>query len=113
MATLRLFKALYLTPEEERGFGDLRSFQIDPELIKKTELIYTRTDNGYLYDCPVYQITMPIKLSTCWSSGARPFLNGPKKIVLLAGSYIYPFPEGHQVYGLDDWTRFEVTPIKE
>ena len=109
MATLRLFKALYLTSGDEDGFGGFRSFQIDPNLIIETGKTYRIVDNGYFYDCPVYQITIPIKLSTRWSGGARPFLNGPKKIDLPIGSYIYEFPPGHQVYGLDDWTRFKVT----
>lgn len=110
MSTEQLFSPLHLTPDEEKGFGGFRSFPIDQNLIKETEFTYTRVDyNGIYRDCQVYQTTKPIKLSTCWSGGARPFLNGPKKIDLPVSSFIYLIPEGHQIYSLDSWTRFNVT----
>ena len=110
MSTEQLFSPLHLTHDEEKGFGGFRSFPIDQNLIKETKFTYTRVDyNGIYRDCQVYQTTKPIKLSTRWSGGGRPFLNGPKKIELPAGSYVYLIPEGHQIYSLDSWTRFNVT----
>jgi len=114
MLKTTLFKALHLSSHEEKGFGEFRSFEINPSIIKDTNFTCSHVDNTGIYGgCRVYQTTSPIKLSTRWSGGGRPFLYGDKKIDLPAGSYIYAFPEGHQVYGLDHWTRFEVTPIKE
>jgi len=105
-----LFKPLHLSPDEEKGFGEFRSFEIDSSIIKETNLTCTHVDNTGIYrGRPVYQTTSPIKLSTRWSGGGRPFLCGDKIIVLPTGSYIYAFPQGHQVYDLDDWTRFKVT----
>lgn len=110
MLTQQLFSALHLTRDEETGFGEFRSFPIDQKLIKETKFTYTRVDsNGIYQDCPVYQITKHIKLSTRWSGGGRPFLYGDKKIDLPIGSYIYVFPPGHPIYSLDSWTRFNVT----
>jgi hypothetical protein len=40
MSTKQLF-SLSLSREEEDGFGEFRSFQIDPNLIKETEKTYT------------------------------------------------------------------------
>lgn len=108
MSTQQLF-SLSLSREEQDGFGEFRSFQIDPNLIKETGKTYTIVDKTGIYrNCPVYQITKPIKLSTRWSGEARSFSSGPKKIELPAGSSIYLIPEGHQIYKLDRWTHFDV-----
>jgi len=106
--TKQLFSAI-LSSDEESGFGGFRSFQINPELIEKTGKTYTRVDNTGVYqNCPVYKTNKPIKLSTRWNGAGRPFLFGPKKIELPAGSYVYLIPEGHQIYSLDQWTHFNV-----
>jgi len=98
-----------LTSDEASGFGDFRSFKASNNSIEKTELLHTRVDNtGVYHDCQVYRTTKPIKLSTRWSGGGRPFLYGPKKIELPIGSFIYLIPEGHQIYRLDSWTHFDV-----
>ncbi len=98
-----------LSSDEENGFGGFRSFNAPPNLIEITDKTYTRVDNTGVYrGCQVYKTNKPIKLSTRWSGGARPFLYGPKKIDLPIGSFIYLIPEGHQIYRLDSWTQFDV-----
>jgi len=103
---ISLFSAIFRTRIEE-VFGEFRSFQIDPDSIKKSGSTYTRVDNTGIYPgCPVYQTTVPINLSTDWDGAGRRFLSGTKKIQLPAGSHVYLIPEGHQIYSLDPWTRF-------
>jgi len=108
MKKSQLFSPI-LSREEDNGFGGFRSFQINPELIEKTGTTYTRVDNTGVYqNCPVYKTNKDIKLSTRWNGAGRPFLFGPKKIELPAGSPVYLIPEGHQIYSLDPWTHFNV-----
>jgi len=103
--TIQLFSEM-LSRKEEDTFGEFRSFKINPELIEKTGT-YTRVDNTGIYPgCPLYKTTIPIILSTDWDGAGRPFLSGTKKIQLAAGSSIYLIPEGHQIYSLGLWTRF-------
>lgn len=98
-----------LSSVEKDGFGEFRSFEVHPNSITKTNQTYNRVDNtGVHHGCQVYNTTKPIKLSTCWSGGGRPFLYGPKKIDLPIGSFIYLIPDDHQIYRLDSWTRFDV-----
>ena len=104
--SIQLFSAMFTTRKEE-VFGEFRSFKINPDSIKKSGSTYTRVDNTGIYPgCPVYQTTVPINLSTDWDGAGRPFLSGTKKIQLAAGSSIYLIPEGHQIYSLGLWTRF-------
>jgi hypothetical protein len=99
-----------LSSDEKKGFGGFRSFEAPLNLIEITDKTYTRVDNtGVYHGCQVYKTNKPIKLSTRWSGGARPFLYGPKKIDLPIGSFIYLIPEGHQIYRLDSWTQFDVS----
>lgn len=108
MSRIQLFSP-FLSGLEEKGFGEFRSFKIDPNLIKETGKTYTRVDKtGIHRNCPVYEIIMPLKLSTGWNGAGRPFLYGPKKIDLPVGSFIYLIPDDHQIYRLDLWTRFNV-----
>lgn len=108
MARNELFSS-FLSSNEEYGFGGFRSFKAPNDSIEITDKTYTRVDNtGVHHGCQVYQTTKPIKLSTHWSGGGRPFLYGPKKIELPIGSFIYLIPEGHQIYRLDSWTHFNV-----
>ena len=103
---INLFSAMLSRKEV---FGGFRSFQIDPEIIKELGTTYTRVDNTGVYrGCPVYQTTSRINLSTDWDGAGRPFLFGTQKIELPAGSHVYLIPEGHQIYSLDPWTRFNV-----
>lgn len=108
MSRIQLFSPV-LSRIEKDGFGEFRSFEAPPDSIQKTDTTYTRVDNtGVYYDCLVYQTTKPIKLSTRWNGGGRPFLYGPKKIDLPVGSFIYLIPDDHQIYRSDSWMRFHV-----
>ena len=105
--TIQLFSAI-LSRKEEDIFGGFRSFE-SSYLIKESEETYTRVNKTGVYrGCPLYKTTIPIILSTDWDGAGRPFLSETKKIELPAGSYVYLIPEGHQIYSLDPWTRFNV-----
>lgn len=107
--TKKFFFSPFLSRPEKEGFGDFRSFQIHPDFIKETGKIYTLVDNTGIHpNCPVYEIIKPIKLSTSRNGEGRPFLPGPKKKELSAGSFIYLIPYNHKIYTLDSWTRFDV-----
>jgi hypothetical protein len=104
--TIQLFSAMFTT-RYEKVFGKFRSFKINPDFLIESGSTYTRVDNTGIYPgCPVYQTTVPINLSTDWDGAGRLFLSGTKKIELPAGSHVYLIPEGHQIYSLDSWTRF-------
>ena len=103
-----LFSAM-LSKKQEEVFGEFRSFPIDPEIIKELGTTYTRVDKTGVYrGCPVYKTTKPITLFTDRDGAGRPFLFGTQKFELPAGSPVYLIPEGHQIYSLDPWTRFNV-----
>jgi hypothetical protein len=87
--------------------GESRSFEIDQKFINTTGTTYRHVGQNRIYpECLLCKTTCCINLSTDWDGAGRPFLSGTKKIQLPAGSHVYLIPEGHQIYSLGPWTRF-------
>ena len=99
-----------LSIKQKDLLGENRPFTVPSYSVKDTQKIYRKydytIDEYYCYD--VYEIIMPMKLSTHWDGCARPFLQD-KKIDLPVGTLVYLIPEGNPICKTERWKHFNVT----
>ena len=109
MSTLRLFSPL-LSRKQQDLFGENRPFTAPLYSVKDTQKIYMKYDytTGEFYSYGVYEIIMPMKLSTHWDGCALPFLQD-KIIDLPVGTCVYLIPEGNPICKTERWKHFNVT----
>jgi hypothetical protein len=92
--------------------GNNRPFNLSPDSVKIINgEFHTRIDDGLIYDdCQMWRTKKPIKLSTYWTDGGRPFLYGVlREIFLESGSVIYSIPKDHPFYRLQLWRHLNVS----
>ena len=105
----RLFLPL-LSRIQRDLLGENRPFTAPWYSVEKKQEIYWKynytTGEYYRYD--VYEIIMPMKLSTHWDGCALPFLQD-KIINLPVGTCVYLIPEGSPICKTERWKHFNVT----